>query len=230
MAEDNIEVRFERPEYISITPHPRPREEMLEIAGIAFEGDLKEGECVPPNVVLLPDYPVLRRDEALGRYIASWNRLERKIDLLIQAAMQKPQSQSSAIFDLGLNISQIINFIKSQAVGLTDEGGFDCLCKWLGTLQKLNLVRNRIIHADWICQLMIGADDQGRPIVSSWRWARIYTPADIDERKKAKANDPKMKRKYERTIAQIIQAGRDAEAHARAMSLQDFGLPPPQFP
>lgn len=198
--------RTERPEFIALGMDPKAMVAAAEVRNILFLEDMPLEEERQPDTLYLPNYPVSERDEALGCYLAAWNKIERQIVAILSQAVGQESPTGRIVFELGLNVNALTDFILRHLIGTGNNDVYEDVRRWLEQYKRANTRRNRIVHADWVCELKCGARADGKPFVASQRWLRKYNPSDVPSQVALKNNDPKARGKFIHTVEQIERA------------------------
>lgn len=192
---DRGQSRLERPQNVEMGIEPDQMQTSATIDWMLYE-DKPLDQPAKENALYLPRFPVSERDELLGRYIATWNAVERVIREILIAAMNGDFKAGYAIFSIGLSIQPLFQLIHSLVQGSATQSEKTELEAWLARYKKANTKRNRIVHADWVVAIRVGVTAEGEPYVTSYQWKRMHTPGDPNERKLLSKRDRKAIAKY----------------------------------
>lgn len=200
----HINMRKESPKILELGITPKSKPVNFDVGtSIIREADWPEESKRKPGTVYLEDMPCQNRDEALGRFLSVWNQTESQIQFLISAVSNIPLAAAVDIYSLGLNINQIRNFIKNNSIGKLGEKDSSLLDKWLDKLGTHNTNRNRIVHANWVCQVRLENTGDGFIHVVSQEWLRKFTPPSKEDSDRLMRKDKKMLNKYVFSIRRI---------------------------
>ena len=211
MIEQPRPERSERPESVRLTNNPKYALAPGIVHGMDFESALLEGHERSPNVIYLPDCPVSERDELMGKYISSLDKIESELSFIACSAMKQTTIFVNGVIALGLNINQMIDFVCSEAEERFSKEELQELQRWLARYKKLNTKRNRIIHGKWLFDADVGTKQDGTLYIARWQWIRQYVPSTKSERNALKRNDSKAVGKFMFSLQEIERAIREIE-------------------
>ncbi|MDW9416434.1 hypothetical protein GOB15_18735 [Sinorhizobium meliloti] len=153
----------------------------LEISSIHFEGEVPE-ESDPRTYIVLPKLSVQARDAALGQMMAAWGRIEDCIRNLIgdvgepSGDLVTRSAKANTLFATRLQKvdTQIEHVEKHQPKWFSKEE-CDGISGWLREYKEISLLRNKIVHGQWSCEVVFGSSEEGFPEIQSLSWERVYS-------------------------------------------------------
>lgn len=185
-----------------------PPRNNIRVSTIVFESQLKPGQEIDNETLVIPDIPTDKRDMALGQYMDCFSHLEGSLRILLWKLMQTDRQTSTTVFSqLGMKqITSLLIAIGRQVLKDADQRSLDSLCD---RVSRCSTKRNLVVHGQWIPNIVIGSKD-GRPVVNSVEWVRSYMPPDpLIARKAMDVRNQKLNTKYHFTIPRLRQACKD---------------------
>lgn len=136
----------ELPTRISISIDPREMRGSASISAIHFAGT-EPPNFDPRTAIVLPRISCAERDQAVGAYLAAWNKIEAKNEFLIARSLRLEMWEAAPITTLNLNANAFCDMLLGIGEQKLEKSTATLLSRYLDGYKVRNTKRNELYTA-----------------------------------------------------------------------------------